>query len=234
MRNAAVGGGVHNRRGAGPQQAAVGQFAQRLQALVKVKRGVIDGRHEQITGKRQCSAAHGFFTRPDRHFVDATRSGFARFAKAGLHAHQILQFDGDVLEDMRRPSALLQALHKATGGAHAAAVLVQAGQPSNQAVGKTIQLVGWIVFQITNIHPSFQHRAIRPQTGAAQVGDPLKRDLIVLHKSSSKIQTSRLRDAPKGVWCSQPTPRVPSLYCHASGYAFSLPQPRFSVMLRII
>ncbi len=44
------------------------------------------------------------------------------------NAGQVLQFEGDVLEDVTRPGAVMQALHEAAPLADAAAVLDQRGQ----------------------------------------------------------------------------------------------------------
>ena len=92
---------------------------------------------------------------------------------------------------MGRPRAFAQALEKAAPFAHAAAVLDHAGQPRYQALVQAGQGIGWIIFQFADVDPSFNHRAIRPDVGAAQVGDAGKFDVLLLDHVSGFLITSQ-------------------------------------------
>jgi len=72
-----------------------------------------------------------------------------------------------MFEDMRRPGAFAQALHKAAALTDAALVLDQRGQPRHQAVDETRQSVGRGVFEIADVDPGFQRRPVGPDVGPA-------------------------------------------------------------------
>jgi hypothetical protein len=69
---------------------------------------------------------------------------------------------------MAHPGAAFQALDEAAALADAAGVLDQVGQPGGQALVEAGNLVGRIVFQLSQIQPDLQYRAVGPDTGATQ------------------------------------------------------------------
>ena len=75
--------------------------------------------------------------------------------------------------------ALLQALQKATAHAWAALVLDQTGQQGGQALIKTGDGVGGMLLQLAYVHPSLNDRAVGPDIGSAQMGDPEDIDIDV-------------------------------------------------------
>jgi len=58
-------------------------------------------------------------------------------------------------------------------------VLDQAGQPSGQAFVKAGQGVGGVVFQLANVNPGLDDRAVGPDVGPAEVGHPKNFDIFL-------------------------------------------------------
>ena len=190
-RDAALGGRIDDAGRARAQAARIDHVAQGRQGRFQVVGFIIDGGHQQFARGGQGGAAHVLFTRAESHLVDAALAGRARLAEARAHACQVLQFQHHVFEDVRRPGAFAQALEKAAPLAHAAAVFDHAGQPCHQALVQAGQGIGWIVFQFADVDPGFNHRAIRPDVGAAQVGDAGKFDVLLLDHVSGFLITSQ-------------------------------------------
>ena len=103
----------------------------------------------------------------------------ARLAEAGLHAGQVLQLEHHVFQDVAGPGAFAQALQEAAALADAAAVLDQAGQQRGQALVKPGISVRRGIFERADIEPGFDHRAIGPDIGAAQVVDAQQLDVCL-------------------------------------------------------
>ena len=72
MRDATCRGSVNNVRGAGAQVKRVDHGAQAADGASHVKRGVVDGRHDQIACGVQRVSTHFFLPGADDHFVHAT------------------------------------------------------------------------------------------------------------------------------------------------------------------
>ena len=174
VRNAAVGGGRHDGRGAGAEVAVIDPGADFLHRNLYVGRAegfVVDGGHQQPVAFGERRAGHLFVARPEHHAVDAAFRGAARLAKAGRHVGQVQQLDHHMLQHMAGPGAFAQALDEAAALADAAVVLQQGGQQGDQPVIEAGQQVGRAVFQAAQIQPDFQNGPVSPDVGAAQVVD---------------------------------------------------------------
>jgi hypothetical protein len=90
-----------------------------------VERRVLDRRQQQIASCIEAGAGDILVPGAHHHLVHATRRGLARLAETAGHAGQVLQFEGDVFEDVRRPGAFLDAPQKTAALAVAAAMLDQ-------------------------------------------------------------------------------------------------------------
>ena len=178
MGDAPVGGCIGDAGGAGANAQAVDHLGQLGDVAGHVKGLVGDGRQNQIARTEQGLAAHGFVACADDDLVNTPGTGFAGFAKTGLHASAALQLQRDMLQDVAGPGAFFQPLQEAAALAHAAAVLHQAGQPGRQALGEAGQGVGGAVFQIADVDQRFDDRAISPNVGAAQRGHAQELDVM--------------------------------------------------------
>ena len=190
-RDAALGGRVDDAGRARAQAARVDHVAQRRQGRFQVVGFIVDGGHQQFTRGGQGGAAHVLFARAEGHLVDAALAGRARLAEARAHAGQVLQLQHHVLEDVGRPRAFAQALEKAAPFAHAAAVFDHARQPRDETLVQAGQGVRWVIFQFADVDPGFNHRAVSPDVGAAQVGDADKFDVLLLDHVSGFLITSQ-------------------------------------------
>src|SRR5690606_21528287 len=124
----------------------------------------------------------------EHHLVQAAAGDFARLAEADLHAGQVLQFDGGVFEDVRRPGAFVQTHDKAARYARSRGVRHQAGQPGHETVGKTGDLVGVKVFEVVNIDHGFDDGRVGPHAGTRQIPDLQYLDVFFAHRSASKAR----------------------------------------------
>ncbi len=115
------------------------------------------------------------------HLVDAAGGGFAGLAEAAAQPREVLQLQRHVLQDVARPGAFAHAGQEPAPHARAAAVLDQRGQPCGQAFVEAGNRVGGIVLQLSDIHPCFQNRAIRPNVRAAQSHDIEKFNVFLFH-----------------------------------------------------
>ena len=91
-------------------------------------------------------------------FVDdvvmTRRVGGSRFAESDLAAGHVLQFDGDVLEHVAEPGALVfrQTPHEAARFAVRASVFLEAGQRLQQRIVEPLaQAPGWPLFQLAEV-----------------------------------------------------------------------------------
>ena len=126
-RNASLGGSVYYASSAGSQTQSVDHVFELFNRGLGIKRFVVNGCHDQVTGVNQTFQTDFLLPRPENHFVDAAGTGFSGLAKTHLHTRQGLQLDGHMLDDVSRPCAIAQAPHETTHLAHAAMVLLQAG-----------------------------------------------------------------------------------------------------------
>ena len=160
---------IHDTGGTGAQAAAIHQIAQLGHDGRQVVGQVVDGGHDQVTRRFQRQAAHHLVAGADHHFVNAGLLRHAGLAKAGFHAGLGLQLQRDVFHDVAGPGAVAQAHQETAAAAHAAAVLDQAWQPSGQALVEAGQGVGGEVLQRADVDHGFDHGAVRPDVGAAQM-----------------------------------------------------------------
>ena len=180
VRNAALGGGGDDRRGAGAEIAVVELFAHRGHGRGHVEGLVVDGTHQQPVAALQRGACDLLVAGPKHHAVDAALAGAAGLAKAGRHAGQVEQLDHHMLEYMAAPGAAFEPLQKAAALADAAVVLHQRRQPGAQALVHAGQRVGRMIFEFAEIEPGLQHGAVGPDVGAAQVVDAQQLDVVLL------------------------------------------------------
>ena len=122
-----------------------------------------------------------FVPGPDGDFIDTAHAGFARLAKAARHAGEVLQFEGNVFEDVRRPGSFVEPAQESAAFAVAAAMLDQRGQEALEPLDKTGDGVGRKVFQLANIDDGFDDRTIGPDVRTAQIADFEKLDVFRIH-----------------------------------------------------
>ena len=178
VRNAPGAGGVHDAAGAGAQVAVVDGGLDGVDGGLEVECLVIDGGHQQTVAMLQRHAGHGLFGAAEHHAVHAAPRDLARLAELGRHAREVEQFDDHVLQHVPHPGAFLQAQQEAAALAHAAVVLHQIRQPGGQALVEAGNLVGGVVFQLPQVQPDFEDRAVGPDTGTAQVGGAQELDIV--------------------------------------------------------
>ena len=150
------------------------------------RRGDVEGavfhrRQDEFAGVAECGTGDVLLPGADDDFVDAARSGFARFAEAAGQAGEVLQLEGDVFEDVRRPGAFLQATHEAAALAVAAAVLDQRGEHGLETVDKAGDGVRRAVLKLADVDDGFQNRTIGPDVRAAQIADFEELDVFRIH-----------------------------------------------------
>ena len=165
-------GRVHNVRRARAQAQVIDHLLQLGHGLGHVKGRVLYGREQHGAPRLQRRAAHVFMAGAKGNLVDAGGGGAARLAKTGAHARQVLHLQAHMFEYVCSPSAFLQALQKAATHAGAAFMLNQAGQQGSKALVETGEGVGRVLLQRAYVDPSFDDRAVGPDIGAAQIGDP--------------------------------------------------------------
>ena len=71
---------------------------------------VFDGGHDQVACGLNGHTADGFIASANDHLVNAAGTSFTGFAKTGLHARTVLEFQCHMLHDVARPSAFDQSL----------------------------------------------------------------------------------------------------------------------------
>ena len=178
VRNAAVGGGVHDTRRAGAEVAVFHLLLHGGYSGGHVKSLVADGRHDQAVRLGQGCAGHLFVAGAEHHAVDPRARGAAGLAKPGGHPRQVEQLDHDVLQHMAGPGAFFQPLQEATTLAHPAVVLDQRWQHGGQPGVETGDLVGGVVLQRAQVKPDFEDGPVSPDIGAPQVVDAKKLDVV--------------------------------------------------------
>jgi len=146
-----------------------------------VKRLVFNGRQNQFTTGFQAGAGDIFVPGANGDFVHAANRRLARLTETARHAGEVLQFERNVFENMRRPRTLFEAAQETTALAVATTVFDQRGQESLQAVDKTGQGVGREVFQFANIDDGFDDWSIGPDVWSAQVADFKKLEVFGCH-----------------------------------------------------
>ena len=124
-RNAPPGRRIHDASGAGSQAQRVHHFVQSGDSGGHLKRSILHRRQHQFARLLQRGARNRLVARTHHDFIDPAYRRAARLAEAALHTRQILQFDGDMFENMSRPGAFAQAQQEAAALAYAAAVLGQ-------------------------------------------------------------------------------------------------------------
>ena len=134
--NVAVGSRIHDARGARPQAQVIDHLVQAGDRSRHIERFVLHRSQDQITGGMQGGVGHLFVARTHHHLVDPAHSSLARLAEAALHSGQVLQLEGDVLEDVARPGALAQPLQEAAALADTATMFDQRRQPCTSVVRK--------------------------------------------------------------------------------------------------
>ena len=149
VRNAALGGGRHNRRRRWAKPGVVDHLAQLMHRRVHIKRFVIDRCLQQRVAVAQRGFGGGGVAGPKHHAIDARLAGAAGLTKAGGHARAVEQLNDAVLQDVPRPSAFAQALNEAASLAHTAVVLLERRQPRQQTLGQPGQGVGGPLLQLS-------------------------------------------------------------------------------------
>ena len=203
MGNAALGRSIDDATGRWAQIAVVDRRLDGVDGGLEVKRLIVDGRHQELVAIFQRHAGHGLFGAAEHHAVHAALGDFTRLAELGRHAGQVQQLDDHVFHHVPHPGAAFQALDKAAALAHAAGVLDEVGQPGGQAFVEAGNLVGRIVFQLSQIQPDLQNRAVGPDTGATQESSAQELDVVEFRHVRQRINGGRagfFRILPKMDW----------------------------------
>ena len=161
--------GIDNARRTRAKRALVHLHAQTRHRRRHIERRIVNRRLQQRQSHVKTGAANHLGARPESHFVNAALGRHAGLAETLRHAGHAMQLNHDMLENMRGPSPLAQALKKAPSLADTAAVLDQAGQPGDQTLVKARDQIRRRVFQIMNVHPGLDHRTIRPDVRAVEI-----------------------------------------------------------------
>ena len=186
--NAPVGRCSDDARGAGAEVLVVHLGAHARHGGLHVEGLVIDGGHDERVALGQRHTRHALVAGTEHHAVHPAHRGAAGLAKTGGHARQVQQFNDDVLQHMAAPGAFLQALQETAAFTHAAVVLDQGGQPGREPVVEARQCVGGVVFQHPEVQPDFQHGAVGPDIGAAQVVDAKQLDVVDFCHGSERFR----------------------------------------------
>ena len=101
----------------------------------------------------------------------------AGLAAPHVVADRLLQLQSDMLGDMAQPGALVQPLDEPAPPPAAAAVVGQPGQPLDQGVGESWQLVGREVLQHSEVHDELNGGLVMPDVRAAV--NPAREDFQV-------------------------------------------------------
>ena len=127
-----------------------------------VKRQIVDRGVAQLAGGGQTFPADRLLDVLDDHLVDALLGSLAGLAEADGRAGQRLKLQGHVFEDMALIRAEPEALEEPPPFANATTVFDHAGHPAFQTFVEAGDDVRGLVFQLTQIDPSLQHRKVCP------------------------------------------------------------------------
>ena len=117
----------NNAAGARAEQAILGQILEIFNGLRHIKGAVFHCGHDQVTGGIQRLLGDLVVQVVHDQLVQAAAIGLAGTAETTWHAGHAEQFQRDVLDDVHRPGAFVQAAHKAAVFLIAAAVLHEPG-----------------------------------------------------------------------------------------------------------
>ena len=181
VRDLARFGGIDDGRGRRAEILAVDLAAQHLDRRVEVEGLVVDRGEQQFAAGVERQAGAFAVEVADDQLVDAARGRLAGASETVGQAGQAHQFEGDVLEDVPGPGALLQAAQETAALVVIAAVLDQPGQPGSEAFIETGNLVRREVFEFADVDPGFQTGRIGPDAGSAQGKLFQEDDVLFLH-----------------------------------------------------
>jgi hypothetical protein len=102
-------------------------------AGVDVEGAVFHRRHDQLAPFVQRGAGHVLLPGADGNLIDTALRSLAGAAETAGQAGQVLQFEGHVFKDVRRPGAFLDPAQETAALFVAAAVLDQRGQHRREA-----------------------------------------------------------------------------------------------------
>ncbi len=156
---------------AGAQAHAVGQLAQFANFLGHVVGLVVDGGQHQFARGEQAGARQPLVAVAHHDPIHTLFHRLTGTAVPHRRAGQVLQFDGDVFQNMRRVGSVAQTLKETAAFTHAAAVLDHGRQPRHQPIIETGYGIRRTVLEVLEVHPCLQHRVPRPDVRAAQGED---------------------------------------------------------------
>ena len=140
------------------------QFAHEVELRLRVVDEVVEEAH----GQRAGGDADVFLGVGVDDVVDAALAGAARLAAGDLGAGQVLQLEGDVLDDVPHPGAFAHALQEAARLADGAVVLVEAGQQLGEVLVEAGDLVGRPLLQLADVDFEQDGRHAGPDIGAPE------------------------------------------------------------------
>ena len=181
MRNLARFGGIDDGGGGRAEVLAVDLAAQRLDRLGNVERVVVDGGKHQFAAEIEGQPGAFLVEIADHQLVYAARRRFAGAAETVGQAGQCHQFKDDMLQDMPRPRAFLEATQETAALVVVATMLDQAGQPCCQAFVEAGDLVGREVFEFADVDPGLDTRRVSPDTRPLEGDRVLENDVLSFH-----------------------------------------------------
>ena len=153
----------------GTEGGPLGTPQEGLQLGLEVE--ILGGRHQVVdepNGQLPGSQTHPLVLVAVDHVVAPRLTlDAARLSAAQVMAGLLLQLQGDVLGDVTQPGAFAQALDEATLDPARAAVILQRGEELEEPIGESVDRVGRIVLQHTEIHDQVDRRLIGPDVAAA-------------------------------------------------------------------
>jgi len=164
-------GSINDRSRAWSQADLVGEVPQSLDLSGNIELLAFDCRHQQAVARIQAGAGQLFVLVLDGVLINALFGSFAGPTEANGRSGQRLQFQANMLQDMRQVGAAMKPLEEASAFTDAAAVLDQGGQPRHQPLVEAGHHLGGDVFVVLQIYPSFQTRIVCPDVGASQSED---------------------------------------------------------------
>ena len=137
---------------------------------VEVRLGAVDEVVEEAHGELAGGDADVFLGVGVDDVVDAALAGAARLAAGDLGAGQVLQLQGDVLDDVPHPGAFAHALQEPARLADGAVVLVETGQQLGEVLVEAGDLVGRPLLQLADVDLQQDGRHAGPDVGPAEDG----------------------------------------------------------------
>ena len=168
-------GGPRDGMGAGTETHRVAQVAEAPQCIRQIEGSVMDGRHQQGTGRLHRGQAQGLLFELDGDPIDPVLIGLAGAAEAHRGTGQGLELEGDMLQDVGHVGATVESLEEPPAFPRTTVVLDQGWQPGLETRVEARDLLGGAVLDLPEVQEQFDRRTVGPDIGSTQ--DPQASDL---------------------------------------------------------